>query len=83
LARLVADQGLLCFQQRLDLLLNLHEPDAAIFVDFLGRIAGALDLPVFSVCLLNSPDLILQLFDFLGNSGGLHKTAYQSSQLAV
>jgi hypothetical protein len=31
-----------------------------------------LDLPVLSNCLFNRLDLLLQLFDFLGNGGRLH-----------
>jgi hypothetical protein len=69
-ARITSKAALLCFQQRLDLLLNLHEPGVAIHVDFLSRMAGVLAVPVFSVCLLNSLDLILQPFDFLGNRVG-------------
>ena len=67
-----------CSQQCLDLLLNLNEPDAAIFVNFLSRMAGVLDLSVLSICLFNRVDLILQLFYFLGNVGGLHTRSIPS-----
>jgi hypothetical protein len=60
----ITSQVLLCFKQRPNLLLNLHEPQAVIFVNFLSRITGVLDLPVLSNCLFNRVDLLLS-FSFL------------------
>jgi hypothetical protein len=74
---------LLCVQQRPNLLLNLHEADAAIFVKFLSRIAGVLDLPVLSNCVFNRLDLLLQLFDFLGNGGRLHMRSVAKYAIGV